>query len=176
MDGLSPSTAGGGAWSFSQNAVGTPVARNGFLMRIVLLSLVAFLHLALVSAASATTADDICASTDDPCLVKVLKNGVPVTSGSTLDFGDRTLRVPPGAKLIVSGSGGTMTISAGAVDVQATSQGAGLLLAVGGTINVTATTGNVSVHKMGNSVARVDASGEEAAVRWVVSNYGPANH
>src|SRR5262249_46161820 len=53
-----------------------------------------------------------------------------------------------------------MTISAGAIDIQATSGGAGSLRAVGGQITVTATTGDVSVDKMGNSTARIDASGD----------------
>src|SRR5262249_59600399 len=55
-----------------------------------------------------------------------------------------------------------MTISAGAIDIQATSGGAGSLRAVGGQITVTATTGDVNVRKMGNSTARIDASGDPA--------------
>src|SRR5262249_44549000 len=55
-----------------------------------------------------------------------------------------------------------MTISAGAIDIQATSGGAGSLRAVAGQITVTATTGDVNVGKMGNSTARIDASGDPA--------------
>ena len=114
-------------------------------------------HLVLVAPAGATTANDICGAADDPCLVKV--NGVAVTPGSTLDFGTRTLRVPPGAQLMVTGTGGSMTVKAGAVDIQATGQGAGLMRAVGGNITVIAASGDVNVRKMGNAVARIDVSG-----------------
>ena len=55
-----------------------------------------------------------------------------------------------------------MTINAGAVDIQATNQGAGVLRAVGGQIMVTAATGDVNVRRMGNSIARIDASGDPA--------------
>jgi cysteine-rich repeat protein len=129
-------------------------------MRTAFLGLIVPLHLVLAVPATATVANDICAPADDPCVVKVVKNGVPVTPGSTLDFGTRTLRVPPGAQLVVGGTAGSMTIKAGAMDIQATSQGAGALRAVGGDITVTAATGDVGVHRMGNSVARIDVSGD----------------
>jgi cysteine-rich repeat protein len=129
------------------------------VMRTALLALLVPLPLVLAAPAGATTANDICAPADDPCLVKVVKNGVAVAPGSTLDFGTRTLRVPPGAQLVVTGTAGSMTVLAGAVDIQATGQGAGLMRAVGGTISVTAATGDVNVRKMGNSVARIDVSG-----------------
>jgi cysteine-rich repeat protein len=129
------------------------------VMRTALLALLVPLPLVLAAPAGATTANDICAPADDPCLVKVVKNGVAVAPGSTLDFGTRTLRVPPGAQLVVTGTAGSMTVLAGAVDIQATGQGAGLMRAVGGTISVTAATGDVNVRKTGNSVGRIDVSG-----------------
>jgi cysteine-rich repeat protein len=132
-------------------------------MRTALLALFPLLQIVFVSPSLATTANDICPAAADPCVVPVVKGGFPVTSGSILDFGTRSLRVPAGAQLNVTGSGGSMTISAGAVDIQATSGGAGSLRAVGGQITVTATTGDVNVRKMGNSTARIDASGDPAS-------------
>jgi cysteine-rich repeat protein len=130
------------------------------VMRTALLvALLVPLPLVLAAPAGATEAKDICALADDPCLVKVVKNGVAVEPGSTLDFGTRTLRIPPGAQLIVTGTAGSMTVMAGAVDIRATGQGAGLMRAVGGTISVTAATGDVNVRKVGNSVGRIDVSG-----------------
>src|SRR4029450_6352507 len=85
---------------------GTPIAQMRFLMRTALLALPLLLHLTLVAPADATTANDICDANADPCVVKVVKNGVSVTSGSVLDFGARTLRLPPGAQLVVPGTGG----------------------------------------------------------------------
>src|SRR5262249_50613623 len=146
--------------------------RLEFGMRTALLALVALLQFVLVSPSHATTANDVCPQAADPCVVPVVRGGFSVTSGSTLDFGNRTLRVPAGAQLNVTGTGGCsippqlpscMTISAGAIDIQATSGGAGSLRAVGGQITVTATTGDVNVRKMGNSTARIDASGNPAS-------------
>ena len=74
-------------------------------MRTAFLALLVPLHLLFAAPATATDASNICAPADDPCLVKVVKGGVLVDPGSTLDFGSRTLRIPPGAQLVVTGSG-----------------------------------------------------------------------
>src|SRR5262245_12104315 len=144
------------------------------LMRTAPLVLLLVLQAAVAGIARATTVDDICSapgtsqgtkpcactSSPDQCVVN---STATVKSSSTLDFGTRTLRVAPGGKLIVSGTTGSLTIMAAAVDIQATSQGAGLIRYVGGDISITAATGDVSVRRMGNSVARIDASGDPSA-------------
>jgi cysteine-rich repeat protein len=145
-------------------------------MRTTLLALTLVFPLG-VAVSHATTATDACtvnnvpscgcvlttcATTPGVCVLPVVKNGIAVAPSSTLDFGQCTLRVPPGAQLVVSGTGGSMTINAASVDIQATSQGAGALRALGGTIVITAATGDVNVRRMGNSIARIDASGDPA--------------
>ena len=149
-----------GAAGCESKESGTSVAANMILMRTARLVLVLLVSRILVAAAAgATTANDICAPADDPCVVKVVKNVMP---GSTLDFGGRTLRVSPGGKLVVTGTGAPVNVKAAAVDIQATSQGAGLVRYVGGDLTVTTSTGDVTVRKMGNSVARIDVSGDPA--------------
>src|SRR5262249_17133703 len=152
-----PRSAGGAGFESRQS--GTSVAATMIVMQTVrLLLILVAARLVFVAPAGATTANDICQGTDDPCVVNVVRNGVTVTPGSVLDFGNRTLRVPPGAQLVVSPPG-SMTVKAGAVDIQATSQGAGSLRAVGGSVTLM-TTGDVSVHKLWNSTARIDVSGD----------------
>ena len=73
-------------------------------MRTALLALVTLLQFVFVSPSRATTANDVCARGADPCVVPVVKGGFSVTSGSTLDFGTRTLRVPAGAHTVVPGT------------------------------------------------------------------------
>jgi cysteine-rich repeat protein len=148
-----------GVAGFESRQSGTSVAATMIVMQTVrLLLILVAARLVLVAPAGATTANDICQATDDPCVVNVVRNGVTVTPGSVLDFGNRTLRVPPGAQLVVSPPG-SMTVKAGAVDIQGTSQGAGSLRAVDGSVTLM-TTGDVSVHKLGNSTARIDVSGD----------------
>jgi cysteine-rich repeat protein len=130
-----------------------------------------------VAASHATTATDVCTVNNVPscgcvptscaaasgvCVLPVVKNGITVAPGSTLDFGQCTLRVPAGAQLVVgpSSPSATMTITAAGVDLQATANGAGLMRATGGTITIVAATGDINVRKMGNATARIDVSGD----------------
>lgn len=92
--------------------------------------LLASVYLALTaSIAGATTADDLCAPIDDPCVVT---GAVTVEAGSTLDFGARTFRVADGAMVVWSAD---TTVIAAACDFQPkskvaesrTSTGAGYL-------------------------------------------------
>jgi cysteine-rich repeat protein len=141
-------------------------------MRTALLALVALIHfLVLPTTARATNANDVCspASTSCTCVVATSKNGTPVTAGSTLDFGSRTLVIPAAAALVVS-DGGDVTIDAGAVAVQ----GGGALLAPGGNVLINTTiqadascnpttgktTGNVMVgiSQNGKAVGLIDVS------------------
>jgi cysteine-rich repeat protein len=145
-------------------------------MRTVLLASILVFPLG-VAVAHATTATDACTVNNVPscgcvptncatavgvCVLPVVKNGINVAPGSTLDFGQCTLRVPAGAQLVVgpSSATATMTITAATVDLQATANGAGLMRATGGTITIVAATGDVNVRKMGNATARIDVSGD----------------
>jgi hypothetical protein len=63
----------------------------------------------------ATTADDLCSSLDDPCVVGGV---VTADADSTLDFGSRTLQLAAGAKMLWSGN---LSIQAGNCDFRAAS-------------------------------------------------------
>src|SRR5262245_22430882 len=78
--------------------------------------------------AGATTAADVCPPAADPCTVT---SDVPVTDGSTLDFGARALVVNRFKHLDVGG--GSMTIRVRSIEVEPG----------GGIIAVTDTTGGV---------------------------------
>jgi hypothetical protein len=73
-------------------------------------ALLPFVFLLAASPAAATVADDLCAPTDDPCVVS---GSVAIDAGSTLDFGTRTLELAAGAKVSWSGA---LTITAGSCD------------------------------------------------------------
>ncbi len=76
--------------------------------------LVSALCLSLAAATSAsavvvTSPDDICAPTDDPC---VISTSIDVDAANALDFGLRTVQIVPGGRLI-----GTVDLSCGAFEV-----------------------------------------------------------
>ena len=138
---------------------------------------VSLLLVHLAGVARASTVDDICSPPGSPqdskpcaCTTSPLECRVTkmarVTSPSTLDFGLRTLELAQGAK-IDAGTGGQLTIHAVVVDLQ---PGSGLL-AAGGEITVQAT-GNVSVRRSGNSVARVDVAGARSSSITIQSSGG----
>lgn len=69
---------------------------------------------ALPLGAAATTAADLCATTDNPCRVSTV---VPVTPGSMIDLNTRALLVTGTGSLSLTS--GTMTLRAGSITVQA---------------------------------------------------------
>src|SRR5262249_33914807 len=90
--------------------------------------------LALPLRSSATTADNLCASSANPCVVST---AVPGDNNSVIDLGTRELRIASGGALDVGS--GTMTILAGQLTIATN----GFLRGApasgdGGTINVTA--------------------------------------
>jgi hypothetical protein len=89
----------------------------------------------LPTAAAATTADDLCAPTADPCVVST---AVAVTNGSTIDVRPRTLRIAAGGILDVGA--GTMTLLAGTLTVDANGalRALGNATTSGGTLTATA--------------------------------------
>jgi len=70
--------------------------------------------LALPARTLATTANDVCPSNADPCVVST---SVPIETGSLLDFGNRELRLVPNGALDVMG--GTMTVRGRLLTIQA---------------------------------------------------------
>jgi cysteine-rich repeat protein len=107
MDAAAKRPPGPGSADHESTESGTSVAATMNVMRTTLLVPLLALHLALVSPSSATTADDICASAANPCVVTSM---VPVSDGSVLDFGARDLSLKKRGKLNVGA--GSMTIKA----------------------------------------------------------------
>jgi len=95
------------------------------------------LALALTAPAQllATTADDLCASSANPCVVAT---PVVVTDGSVIDVLNRELRIASGGALDVGA--GTMTLRAATLTIQSGGfvRGLGAVSTGGGTVNVTA--------------------------------------
>jgi cysteine-rich repeat protein len=124
----------------------------------------AFLLAALVASVAprpvfATTADDICAPSADPCVVST---DVTVAPGSTLDFGTRQLDVKPGAGLMVQS--GQMTISAGSVRLETNGDliGGDDAMGNGATIKVT-TSGDIRIETGASGDAMIDVSANNNA-------------
>jgi len=117
-----------------------------------------FLAVTIASAsagvAMATTADDICQPSADPCLVS---GTTIVASGSTLDFGSRALVFPGGSGKKLELEAGTglrsMTILAGSVAIEPGSA----IVGKGGFVDIR-TTGSVMVRRSGSTRARIDVS------------------
>jgi cysteine-rich repeat protein len=117
--------------------------------------LVVVLVLAVVGAArvaGATTANDLCAPTVDPCTVT---GTISVANGSILDFGTRALVV----QKTLDVGGGAMTIRAGSVRVAPGGSLLGKSTGKGGTITIVAVT-TIAVEASGSTLARVDTSGD----------------
>jgi cysteine-rich repeat protein len=102
--------------------------------------------------AAATTAVDVCPLNASPCNVTT---DVTVSDGSALDFGTRALVVKRNKHLDVGG--GTMTINAGSVEVEAGAGIQGISTSVGGVIHIN-TTGGVHVAVDGTTQGHVDVS------------------
>jgi len=85
----------------------------------------------------ATTADDLCAMTDNPCVVDTPVN---VTNGSVIDVGTRTLRIASGGAL--DARSGTMTLRAATLTVDSGGfvRALGTASTAGGRVNVFADT------------------------------------
>lgn len=94
----------------------------------------------LADRAAATTANDLCLGTANPCVVA---SPVAVSDGSVIDLGTRELRINSGGSLNVAS--GEMTITAGSLTVNA----GGSLLAAGTASTkggrITATAGTITV-------------------------------
>jgi len=73
----------------------------------------ALLVVLLPAGARATVCDDLCAANADPC---VLARSVTVTAASTIDCGNRTLRIANGGTLRVA-SGDVLAVRAGALAI-----------------------------------------------------------
>ncbi len=80
--------------------------------RAALLPLSVAAAVAVARAAAATTADDLCAQTDDPCVVSTV---IAVDAGSVIDLGTRSLVIANHGSLNVGA--GAMTVNAGDVTV-----------------------------------------------------------
>ncbi|HWP64768.1 MAG TPA: hypothetical protein VNO26_02500 [Candidatus Limnocylindria bacterium] len=113
--------------------------------------------------ARATTANDVCAPADNPC---VLKKGTTllVTNGSVLDFGNRALVLPTGSGTKLDIGSGTVTIIAGSLTlnpgssiVGAPTCGVTPPFPPGGSLTITVA-GDVAVLRDGNTKARIDVS------------------
>lgn len=110
------------------NAAGS-LGRNvteAALRTIRLSPLPVLLALLCASPAAATTADELCAPTDDPCVVN---RSVNVTNNSIIDVGNRTLRIANNGTLTVGS--GMMTLRAATLRVDS----GGRLMARGSTDN-----------------------------------------
>lgn len=117
----------------------------------------AVVSLMLARAASATTANDLCAPAANPCVVS---GSVLVTNGSVLDFGARALEIdgtwtvataPPPA------GGGTLKIIAGAVTLRPAARiTAAVATGEGGSVMIEST-GKIEF----KTNASIDASGED---------------
>jgi len=71
--------------------------------------------LAMSSTAHATTANDLCSASANPCLIT---GDNSLTPGSVLDVGTRALQVRPTGRLRVP-SGSTLQITAGSLRIEA---------------------------------------------------------
>jgi cysteine-rich repeat protein len=100
----------------------------------------------------ATTANDLCSPSANPCIVAQGRT-VNVTDGSVINLGTRALLLASGSGTRLDAGLGSMTILAGSVTLNPGSA----LLARGGTIAVT-TTGRIAILRSGNSRARIDVS------------------
>jgi cysteine-rich repeat protein len=126
----------------------------GMSMSAVRVALILGLSVVLARGALATTADDVCAPSDDPCTV----NGtIIVEPGSVLDFGSRALVLPgrSGNRLELDTGTGvrTMTILAGSLTIEPGS----LIRANGGIVDIQ-TLGSVIVRASGSTLGRIDVS------------------
>lgn len=122
-----------------------------------------------VAPAAATTADDVCAPSADPCLVS---GTVTVTPGSVLDFGSRALVFPGGSgKKLELGPGTglrTMTIMAGSVTIEPGSA----ILGKAGFVDIY-TQGSVIVRRSGSTRARIDVSDQVFPGGITIETTGP---
>jgi hypothetical protein len=89
------------AGSLRRNVTEVPLRTIRLFPRTVLFALLT------ANPAAATTADDLCAPSADPCLVNTSRT---VTNGSIIDVGNRTLRI---------GNSGTLTVGSGAMTLRA---------------------------------------------------------
>jgi len=114
----------------------------------------------LAAPALATTANDICAPSANPCLVQ---GTVLVSDGSILEFGTRALILQrPGSRLdIGSGSvtirAGSLTMNPGSSILGAPACGSTPPFPTGGLL-VAEVTGDIALLRDGNSRARIDVS------------------
>src|SRR5579862_7652869 len=135
----------------------SPLDRASRTVRV--LATVAFVAL-LSTRGFASTADDICPPTSDPCTVSTAKT---VDPGSTLDFGTRQLDITPTGSITVPASTvpstPPLTILAGSVRIETH----GVLLGgqtsdgTGANIKVT-TTGDVRIETGSSGDGRIDVS------------------
>src|SRR5262245_30726552 len=120
-------------------------------MRPFIFTLVAMLTFA-AGPARATTADDICFFTDDPCVLKQGKT-FAVDDGSTLNFGNRAFVLPGGSGTKLDIQSGTVRIIAGSVRVNPGSA----IVGNGGTLEIE-TTGAIEVLASATADGRIDLS------------------
>jgi hypothetical protein len=114
----------------------------------------AFAVLAMPGPARATVATDVCPASANPCVVST---NVVATTGSTLDFGARTLVIAQNRRIEVAGPG-TLTIIAGAVTVEPGGQLRGSSTSrVGGSITVQAA-GDILFQRSGTTRSQSDVS------------------
>jgi len=120
-------------------------------------------------AVTASSANDICAPTADPCLVN---DTFTIVSGSVLDFGTRALVFPGGSgkKLeLESGTGlRSMSIRAGSIQIEAGSA----IIGKGGIVDIR-TIGDVVVRRSGSTRARIDVSDQIFPGDLTIETTGP---
>jgi cysteine-rich repeat protein len=104
-----------------------------------------------------TAAADLCAPSDDPCVVNT---ALTVDPGAVFDLGSRALDVKSHGVLNVGG--GSMTILAGSVRIEPGGTLVGRGGAAGGTIVVTAI-GGIRLEAAGATVGRIDVSADSVA-------------
>jgi cysteine-rich repeat protein len=121
---------------------------GGFMVRGAFVLITFLAGLVAPRFATATTADDLCAPTIDPCIINA---SVTITPGSTLDFGSRAVILKAGRSLDVGI--GIMLINAGAFRLEPNAK----LLAGGGFISIT-TAGAVELQASGSTLSRIDVS------------------
>lgn len=121
-------------------------------------------------AATASTANDICAPAADPCFVLDTFTVIP---GSVLDFGSRALVFPGGSgKKLELGAGAgvrAMTILAGSVTIEPGSA----IIGKAGFVDVR-TSGSVIVRRSGTTRARIDVSDQVFPGQITIETTGPS--
>jgi cysteine-rich repeat protein len=99
--------------------------------------------------AFATTADDLCRPTDDPCTVNT---SVTLNASSTIDLGTRALQFGAAARVVVGA--GPVTIHCGDVELIAGARITGSAGAAGSTLEID----SIRIDAVGSTRARIDLS------------------